>query len=225
MTKSDYPIYLVDDDDSVRRSVGFMLKTSGHTVEAYVSGTEFLKDVRSLAPGCVLLDIQMSGMDGLEVQTELRERGVPFPVVVMTGHGDVDVAVRAMKGGAIDFIEKPFAKETMLEALEEAFEKLDRSTEKSKRRREAEVLVNSLTKREHEVLVGLTKGYPNKTIGYDLDISPRTVEIHRANLMKKLGVYNLSDLLRIAFAAGVGEESQPQPGSPPYETPRSQDLS
>ncbi len=206
MTTSEYPVYLVDDDDSVRRSVGFMLKTSGHKVESYVTGVEFLKEARSLEPGCVLLDIQMPEMDGLEVQAELRERGVPFPVVVMTGHGDVDVAVRAMKAGAVDFIEKPFAKEAMLQAIGEAFGRLDKSSEKSKRREEAELLVNGLTPREHEVLIGLTKGHPNKTIGYDLDISPRTVEIHRANLMKKLGVFNLSDLLRIAFAAGVGEK-------------------
>lgn len=208
MTHHDYPIYLVDDEDAVRRSVGFMLKTTGHRVESYFSGTEFLKDLRSLEPGCVLLDIQMPETDGLEVQAELRERGVAFPVVVMTGHGDVDVAVRAMKAGAIDFIEKPFAKETILEAIDEAFAKLDRSETKSKRREEAEVLINSLSQREYQVLVGLAKGYPNKTIGYDLDISPRTVEIHRANLMKKLDVHNLSDLLRIAFAAGVGEDEQ-----------------
>lgn len=207
MAKTEYPIYIVDDDDTVRRSVGFMLKTSGHTVTAFENGVKFLKEVKSLEPGCVLLDIQMPEVDGLEVQTELRERGVAFPVVVMTGHGDVDVAVRAMKAGAVDFIEKPFAKETMIEAIGEAFDRLDRSGEKSKRREEAELLVNGLTRREHEVLVGLTKGHPNKTIGYDLDISARTVEIHRANLMKKLDVYNLSDLLRIAFAAGVGEET------------------
>lgn len=207
MAKTEYPIYIVDDDDTVRRSVGFMLKTSGYRVTAFENGAKFLKEVKSLEPGCVLLDIQMPEVDGLEVQTELRERGIAFPVVVMTGHGDVDVAVRAMKAGAIDFIEKPFAKETMIEAVGEAFDKLDRSGEKSKRREEAELLVNGLTRREHEVLVGLTKGHPNKTIGYDLDISARTVEIHRANLMKKLDVYNLSDLLRIAFAAGVGEET------------------
>ncbi len=219
MTTSDYPIYLVDDDDSVRRSVGFMLKTSGHKVETFVSGTEFLKELRSLEMGCVLLDIQMAEMNGLEVQAEMRERGVPFPVVVMTGHGDVEVAVRAMKAGAVDFIEKPFAKETIIEAVGEAFDRLDRSGEKSKRREEAELLVNGLTRREYEVLVGLTKGHPNKTIGYDLDISPRTVEIHRANLMKKLKVFNLSDLLRIAFAAGVGDEDQTQMGAPTAEAP------
>ena len=206
MANTDYSIYLVDDDDTVRRSVGFMLKTSGHRVIAFEDGAKFLKEVKGLEPGCVLLDIQMPEINGLEVQAELRQRGAAFPVVVMTGHGDVDVAVRAMKAGAVDFIEKPFAKETMIEAIGEAFDQLDRSGEKSKRREEAELLVNGLTRREHEVLVGLTKGHPNKTIGYDLDISARTVEIHRANLMKKLNVYNLSDLLRIAFAAGVGEE-------------------
>ncbi|MDJ0977580.1 MAG: response regulator [Erythrobacter sp.] len=206
MAKTNYPVYIVDDDETVRRSVGFMLKTSGHKVSAFESGSQFLKAVRNIAPGCILLDIQMPEIDGLEVQKELRERGVAFPVIVMTGHGDVHVAVRAMKAGALDFIEKPFAKETLIEALGEAFERLDRSGAKSKRREEAEVLINSLTRREHDVLLGLTKGHPNKTIGYDLEISARTVEIHRANLMKKLGVHNLSDLLRIAFAAGVGDK-------------------
>ncbi|MEL6877231.1 MAG: response regulator transcription factor [Pseudomonadota bacterium] len=202
---SEYPIYLVDDDDSVRRSVGFMLKTSGHTVESYVDGVHFIKVSRSLEPGCVLLDIQMPEMDGLEVQQELKDRGIPFPVIVMTGHGDVDVAVKAMKAGAIDFIEKPFAKETMLEAVAEGFDKLGNSNAKSTRREEAKLLLNGLTPRERDVLNGLVAGYPNKTIGYDLGISARTVEIHRANLMRKLEVNNLSDLLRIAFAAGLGE--------------------
>lgn len=217
-----YPIYLVDDDESVRRSVGFMLKTSGLTVRSYESGAAFLKEAGALNRGTALLDIQMSEIDGLEVQAELRTRGIAFPVIVMTGHGDVDVAVRAMKGGAIDFIEKPFAKETLLSAIGEAFDQLDRSGQKSKRRKEAELLVNALTPREHDVLVGLTKGYPNKTIGYDLDISPRTVEIHRANAMKKLDVYNLSDLLRIAFAARVGEEgdANANANTPPSNSPR-----
>lgn len=219
MTSRNYPIYLVDDDESVRRSVGFMLKTSGHTVKSFASGVDFLKDVRSLEPGCVLIDFQMPEIDGLEVQAELRERGVPFPVVVMTGHGDIDVAVRAMKAGAVDFLEKQFTKEAVLEAVGEAFDRLDRSGEKSKRRKDAELLISGLTPREYEVLVGLTKGYPNKTIGYDLNISPRTVEIHRANLMKKLGVYNLSDLLRIAFAAGVGEDEHVENHTPATNSP------
>lgn len=203
---ADCPVYLIDDDDAVRRSVGFMLKTSGHKVESYVDGVGFLKESRSLEPGCVLLDVQMPQMTGLEVQEELRNRGIPFPVIVMTGHGDVDVAVKAMKAGAIDFIEKPFEKEQMISAISEAFHKLDDKGVKSRRRSEAQVLINGLTDRERDVLNGLVMGHPNKTIGYDLGISSRTVEIHRSNLMKKLGVSSLSDLLRIAFAADAGEE-------------------
>jgi len=203
-----HPIYLVDDDDSVRRSVSFMLKTSGLEVESFDDGLHFIKDSGALDPGCVLLDIQMPKMDGLEVQQELKKRGIPFPVIVMTGHGDVDVAVKAMKAGAIDFIEKPFAKDVMLAAVEEGFEKIENADAKSTRREEAQLLLNGLTPREHDVLEGLVTGYPNKTIGYDLGISARTVEIHRANLMRKLEVFNLSDLLRIAFAAGLGERDE-----------------
>lgn len=202
---SDFPVYLVDDDDSVRRSVGFMLKTSGLTVESFSSGVQFLKEARKLDPGAILLDIRMPEMDGLEVQAELNERGATFPVIVMTGHGDVEVAVKAMKGGAIDFIEKPFDKAVVLEALEQAFDRLGRGSKQSGRREEAQRRLNGLTPREREVLEGLVVGYPNKTIGYDLGISARTVEIHRANLMKKLEVTNISDLLRIAFAAGLGD--------------------
>lgn len=207
---SEFPIYLIDDDDGVRRSVGFMLKTSRLDVQVFADGTAFLKEVKHLDPGCVLLDVRMPGLDGLEVQAELRERGIAYPVVVMTGHGDVDVAVKAMKAGAVDFIEKPFDKQVVLEAVEEGFSRLDRSSEVSQRRKEASLRLNALTPREYEVLEGLVKGHPNKTIGYDLGISARTVEIHRANVMKKLEVFNLSDLLRIAFAAGVGE---PDPGA------------
>ncbi len=203
----DYPIYLVDDDDSVRRSVGFMLKTSGLTVGSYASGAEFLKATRSLEPGCVLLDIRMPDMDGLEVQAELIERGIPCPVIFMTGHGDVGLAVKAMKAGAVDFIAKPFDKTVMLEAVEEGFHRLGDTQAKSKRKEAAVLRLNALTVRERDVLEGLAKDHPNKTIGYDLGISPRTVEIHRAHVMSKLEVHSLSDLLRIAFAAGLGEKT------------------
>lgn len=205
MRTAEYPIYLVDDDDAVRRSVGFMLKTSGLTVESFSGGAEFLKESRMLEPGCVLLDIQMPEISGLEVQQALNELGIAFPVIVMTGHGDINVAVRAMKAGAVDFIEKPFAKEDLLGAISEAFERIERSDRKTSRREEAQVRLNGLTPRERDVLEGLVAGYPNKTIGYDLGISSRTVEIHRANLMRKLDVVSLSDLLRIAFAAGIGD--------------------
>ena len=193
-------VHLVDDDEAIRRSAGFMLKTSGFRVQTYESGDQLLKAVPSLDPGCVLLDIRMPGMDGLEVQQALKERGVGLPVIIMTGHGDVTLAVQAMKAGAVDFIEKPFEKAVLLGAIGQAFSKLDRASETRERTKEAEVQLNGLTPREREVLDGLAEGLPNKTIAYDLGISPRTVEIHRANLMTKLGVRSLSEALRIAFA-------------------------
>ena len=198
-------IYLVDDDDAVRRSAGFMLKTSGFAVEPFASGVEFLKEVEALAPGCILLDVRMPGMDGLEVQRALGERGITFPVIVLRGHGDVNVAVAAMKAGALDFIEKPFEKAVLLAALEEGFAQIERSDRGKARAAEAVLRLNVLTAREHDVLEGLVRGFPNKTIAYDLGISARTVEIHRANLMTKLNVRSLSEALRIAFAAGLGD--------------------
>ena len=201
-------VHLVDDDEAIRRSAGFLLKTAGYRVQSYVSGVELLRDVRALEPGCVLLDIRMPGMDGLEVQRELREAGCLLPVIIMTGHGDVAAAVQAMKAGAVDFIEKPFEKQTLLSALEAARERLEQASAHSARAEQAAARLNILTSREMDVLSGLVRGLPNKTIAYDLGISPRTVEIHRANLMDKLQVRSLSEVLRIAFAAGIGEEAQ-----------------
>lgn len=198
-------VYLVDDDDAVRRSAGFMLRTSGFDVEAFSSGVDFLKRVKNAEPGCILLDVRMPGMDGLEVQRELNAQGIALPVIVLTGHGDVNVAVAAMKAGALDFIEKPFEKSVLVRALEEGFAQIERSDRDQGRATEAAVRLKGLTAREHDVLLGLVRGHPNKTIAYDLGISPRTVEIYRANLMTKLGVQSLSEVLRIAFAAGLGD--------------------
>lgn len=208
MTDESLPlVHLVDDDEAIRRSVGFSLKTSGFRVSAYDSGVELLKSAGSLDHGCILLDIRMPGMDGLEVQRKLQEKGVALPVVIMTGHGDVTLAVQAMKAGAVDFIEKPFEKAVLLSAVEEAFRRLDRAEATADRSRDAATRLQALTPRERDVLGGLAKGLPNKTIAYDLGISPRTVEIHRANLMSKLGVRSLSEALRIAFAAQAGSEA------------------
>lgn len=201
---SERTVHLVDDDEAIRRSAGFMLKTSGYLVKSYASGVELLKE-RELVPGCVLLDVRMPEMDGLQVQQALRDRGIGFPVIVMTGHGDVSVAVQAMKAGAIDFIEKPFEKAVLISAIEEGFGRIEHAGRGQARAEEAQVRLQALTPRERDVLEGLVRGHPNKTIAYDLDISPRTVEIHRANLMSKLGVASLSEALRIAFAAGLGE--------------------
>jgi two-component system response regulator FixJ len=194
-------VHLVDDDEAIRRSVGFALKTSGFQVRSCESGVDLIKAATTLEPGCILLDIRMPGMDGIEVQAALREKGVTLPVIIMTGHGDVSLAVQAMKAGAVDFIEKPFEKAVLLSAIEHAMDRLKRSAANHDRADEAIVKLQALTPREREVLDGLARGLPNKTIAYDLGISPRTVEIHRANVMTKLGVRSLSEALRIAFAA------------------------
>ncbi len=202
---TDKWVFLVDDDDAIRRSASFMLKTSGYKVETYVSGVVFLKEARHVETGCVLLDVRMPEMDGLQVQKELGARGIALPVIVMTGHGDVQVAVEAMKAGAVDFIEKPFEKAVLLAALEDGFGRIAKSGLRAELAEQATVRLKALTPREQDVLRGLVDGLPNKTIGYDLGISPRTVEIHRAHLMEKLGVRSLAEALRIAFAAGWAE--------------------
>lgn len=202
MSNSDERVvHLVDDDAAIRRSVGFMLKTSGHRVESYESGAELLKYGAKLDQGCILLDVRMPGMDGLQVQQALQENGVSLPVIIMTGHGDVSLAVRAMKAGAVDFIEKPFEKNALLASLEEGYRRLSEKGATEDRKRDALVRLQALTAREREVLDGLARGLPNKTIAYYLGISPRTVEIHRSNLMTKLDVRSLSEALRITFAA------------------------
>jgi two-component system response regulator FixJ len=199
-------VHLVDDDEAIRRSASFMLRTSGYTVKTYASGVELLDVAKALDPGCILMDVRMPQMDGLEVQQALKERGVLLPVIVMTGHGDINVAVQAMKAGAVDFIEKPFEKAVLVSALDEGFARIDQAGRRAARADEARVRLEALTGRERDVLQGLVRGHPNKTIAYDLGISPRTVEIHRANLMTKLNVASLSEALRIAFAAGLGED-------------------
>jgi len=197
-------VYIIDDEDAVRRAASFMLKTSGFGVETWSSGVAFMKEVRNLAEGCILLDVRMPDMDGLEVQQALIDKGVAMPVIILTGHGDVTIAVRAMKAGAVDFLEKPFEKAVLLASIETAFGRLSAAEDIMVRANEAQTLLGVLTPRERDVLEGLAQGLPNKTIAYDLGISPRTVEVHRANLMSKLDVRSLSDALRIAFAAGLG---------------------
>jgi two-component system response regulator FixJ len=199
-------VHVVDDEESIRRSLDFLLKTAGYRVEKWENGEAFFKGADRTAPGCVLLDVRMPGMDGLQVQAEMAARGFNFPVVVLTGHGDIGTAVRAMRGGAVDFLEKPFSRDRVLQAIETGF--LQLADQEGKRQREhwAQTEIAKLTDRETEVLEGLACGYPNKTIAYDLGISSRTVEVYRANAMEKLQVTNFADALRVAFAAGMGSE-------------------
>ena len=201
-------VHIVDDEDSIRRSLDFLLRSAGFRTERWEDGETFLKSADRAEPACVLLDVRMPGMDGLQVQAEMASRGYNLPVIVLTGHGDISTAVRAMQGGAIDFLEKPFNRERLLESLAVGFEQLEDREVARKRKAWAETEVAKLTEREKEVLEGLACGYPNKTIAYDLGISSRTVEVYRANVMTKFDVSNFADALRVAFAAGMGSEKQ-----------------
>ncbi|HEX3365518.1 response regulator transcription factor [Phenylobacterium sp.] len=196
-------LHIVDDDDDVRESAALLLDASGYSVTTYSSGFEFLERLDPTIPACVLLDIHMPQMDGLEVQRRLAERGVAFPVIVLTGRGDISIAVQAMKRGAFEFLEKPYLNEILLEAATDAFAKLEAVTEDRAVTAEAKAGVARLTAREKEVLQGLLAGLPNKLIAYELEISVRTVEIYRANVMDKLNAKSLSTAVRIALAAGV----------------------
>lgn len=200
-------VHVVDDEDSIRRSLDFLLRTAGFKVEKWPDGESFLKGADG-SRACVLLDMRMPGMDGLQVQAEMAARGLNLPVIVLTGHGDISTAVRAMQAGALDFMEKPFSREQLLQALDAGFLRLADHEGQREHEAWARTQIAALTQREREVLEGLACGYPNKTIAYDLGISSRTVEVYRANVMEKLKVANFADALRIAFAAGLGSESE-----------------
>jgi two-component system, LuxR family, response regulator FixJ len=196
-------MHIVDDDDDVRESAALLLEASGYNVTTYASGVEFLAKVDPAIPACVLLDIHMPVMDGLEVQRRLAERGIGFPVVVLTGQGDISIAVQAMKHGAFEFLEKPYLNDVLLQTVTDAFAKLEATTEDRAMTAQAKAGVAKLTARETEVLRALLAGLPNKLIAYELGISVRTVEIYRGNVMDKLDARSLSTAVRIALAAGV----------------------
>ena len=201
---SQRTVFLVDDDEAIRHSASFMLRHAGFLVKTYPDGISFLEQIAEDQDGCILLDVRMPGMDGLAVQNALNLRGINMPVIILTGHGDVPVAVEAMKGGALEFLEKPYEKQALIGAIENAFSSLDSQTADDKRSREAKAKLTSLTPREMEVLECLVDGQTNKGIAQTLSISPRTVEIHRAHMMEKLQADSLSNALRLAFLAGIG---------------------
>ncbi|SMF61428.1 response regulator transcription factor [Allosphingosinicella indica] len=196
-------VYVVDDDRDVRCSISFMLGAAGIHSRPFVSGEDLLDSVKELDPGCVLLDLRMPDLDGFQVMGALSERGVDWPVVVMTGHGEVPIAVRAMKMGAVDFLEKPFDESVLLAGLDRGFEMLEHRGEKRRAVLAARERIDLLTAREREVLEGLMRGLSNKLIARDLDISLRTVEMHRANMMSRLQVRNLAEALTLAVQAGM----------------------
>lgn len=196
-------IYIVDDDDAVRASLHSLLSVRADLiVRGYRSGDAFLQDVNELDPGVLLLDMHMPGSTGLDVLHAL-DSSVKFVPIVLTGQGNVGMAVEAMKAGALDFVEKPYEAEVLLQLIDTAFARLEEDNEAAARTAAAEAKIAKLSPRETDVLRGLIDGRSNKIIAYELDISPRTVEIYRANLMEKLEVRSLSEALRIAFAAGL----------------------
>ena len=198
-------IYLVDDDDAVRASLhGLLSLRSDVAVRNFRSGDQFLADASGLESGVLLLDYHMPGKNGLDVMEELRAQlPARFPVVMLTGEGNIDIAVRAMKAGAFDFLEKPYKPEALLETIDKAFAQMEHASAGSAQAESARARVDALSPRERDVLTGLIEGRSNKIIAYELSISPRTVEIYRANLMTKMGGRSLSEALRIAFAAGL----------------------
>lgn len=199
-------VYLIDDDEAVRRAVSFLLSTAGFSVRVYESGIKFLEKLEGLQQGCVITDVRMPGMDGVELLRRLKDRGVAMPVIVMTGHGDVTLAVSAMKAGAVDFIEKPFGDEVMISAVRAALRRLSADDQSSSQIAQIQARAGSLSVRERQVLDGLLKGLPNKAIAYELSLSPRTVEVHRAAVMAKMGAKSLSDLVRMAMLARLPED-------------------
>lgn len=206
MASEDYVVHIVDDEEAVRKSLAFLLTAAGFTVRVHESARSFLAVAPGIRNGCLATDLRMPDMSGVELLQALRAAGISIPSIVITGHGDVPMAVEAMKAGALDFIEKPFADELLIEAIRRAAEQL--------RDREGDDVaaigtrLGELTARERQVLSLVVAGLPNKTIGYELDISPRTVEVHRANIMAKMQAKNLAELVRMTLAA---DRSDPRP--------------
>ncbi|TIQ38793.1 MAG: response regulator transcription factor FixJ [Mesorhizobium sp.] len=194
-------VHVVDDDVDVRKSLGFLLATADFAVRLHESATAFLAAEPKEIDGCIVTDVRMPGIDGIEFLRQLKARGLSVPVIVMTGHADVALAVQAMKEGASDFIEKPFDDEVLINAIRSALDNRTQAVATHPQSAEIRKNLATLSERERQVLDGLVSGLPNKTIAYDLGISPRTVEIHRANVMSKMGAGSLSHLVRMALIA------------------------
>jgi two-component system response regulator FixJ len=197
--QDSFVVHIVDDDEAVRQSLAFLLSTAGIPVRVYDSATSFLQALPSLQAGCLITDVRMPDLTGIELLRRLKAKSIPLPVIVITGHGDIPLAVEAMKAGAIDFIEKPFAEEAILRAVRSAAERLERQGRRSEDEAALAAKLASLSERERQVLDGLVTGNANKTIAHELGISPRTVEVYRANLMTKMQAKTLSELIRMAL--------------------------
>ena len=200
---SDNLVHVIDDDEAVRESLSFLLRTARMDVRTYESAAAFLSVLGKIETGCIITDVRMPEISGVDLLRRLKELGVGIPVIVITGHGDVQLAVEAMKIGAVDFIEKPFDDELLLNAVKSALNRAGKDAQQQAERAELHDKLSVLSTREREVLEGLVAGKPNKIIAFDLGISPRTVEIYRAHVMTKMDAGSLSELVRMALIAGL----------------------
>ena len=196
-------VFVIDDDNAVRESLRALLESAGIDVDTFVSGQEFLESYDPERWGCIVLDVRMPSENGLELQARLRAKRIDLPVILITGHGDIEMAVSAMKAGAVDFIEKPFTDEAILGSIQRAFEIARRALYQDFSSEEVARRIASLTPREREVFDKLVLGLASKVIAQDLKISPRTVEVHRARVMHKMQARNLSHLVRMALSVGL----------------------
>lgn len=205
---SEATVFIVDDDEAIRDSLKLLLEAAGlPRIAVHESGRDFLNKAKPGPGDCLVVDVRMPEIDGLELQQALIERGVDIPVIVMTGHGDIPMAVRALKAGASDFIEKPFTDEVILDAVRRAFAKATRDRQQSQDVAETRTYHDTLTDRERDVFQAMIAGHPNKVIAHLLSISQRTVEIHRARVMEKMHARSLSSLVRMALEAGLSKLS------------------
>lgn len=194
-------VHVIDDDEGVRSSLEFLLRTADLDVRTYESAADFLANFKSQAGGCIVTDVRMPELGGIELLRKLRDMSVDLPVIVITGHGDITLAVEAMKAGASDFLEKPFEDERVLSAISSALDRSRQEGSRSAERTKIRERIALLSQREKQVLDGLVAGQPNKTIAFDLGISSRTVEVYRANVMTKMEANSLSDLVRMTIVA------------------------
>jgi two-component system response regulator FixJ len=200
----DYIVHIVDDEEPVRKSLAFLLTMAGFAVRMHESATDFLAAAVGIRDGVLVTDLRMPDMTGVELLQSLGLAGTTLPSIVITGHGDVPMAVEAMKAGAVDFIEKPFQDEVLIDAIQRAAERLAEKPSDIDDVGVIQARLEQLSERERQVLSGVVAGLPNKSIAYDLDISPRTVEVHRANVMTKMQARSLPQLVRMAISAGFG---------------------